>query len=101
MQAFREEVARVNEDGFTQEELDAGRNALIDRNRTLRASDGNLASQLLNNLELERTMQFRKELEAKLQSLTLDELNSTFNKHITSDVLNVVRAGDFRKVANE
>ena len=98
--AFIEEIDRVIADGFTQEELDAGRQAIIDRNRTSRASDGNLAAQLRSNLDRGRTMQFSKGIEAKLQSLSLAELNQTFNKYINADSLSFVRAGDFAKVAS-
>lgn len=99
LNAFIEEIDRVRTDGFSQEELDAGRQAIIDRNRTARASDGNLAGQLRSNLDRGRTMQFSKGIEAKLQSLTLTELNETFRKYIDTASLSFVRAGDFAKVA--
>lgn len=101
LNAFVEEIDRVRADGFTQEELDAGRQAIIDRNRTARAADGNLASQLRGNLDRGRTMQFSKGVDAKLQSLSLSELNETFRKYIDTDSVSFVRAGDFANVASD
>ena len=97
--AMREEIAKVQESGFTQEEMDAGRTAIVDRNKTLRASDGNLSAQLLSNAELGRNMQFSKGIEESMLALTLDELNETFKKHVSFDALSIVRGGDFAGAA--
>lgn len=101
LNAFIEEIDRVREDGFTQEELDAGRQALIDSNRTSRAGDGYLAGLLQRNLDRDRTMQFSKDVEAKLQAMSLTELNEAFNRHISTDNLSFVRAGDFANVVSD
>lgn len=97
LSAFAEEVNLARDKGFTQEELDSGRQALIDRNKTQRASDGTLASILTGNLATERTMQFDAQIEQAMLDLTLNEMNETFRKYISMESMSIVRAGDFSK----
>jgi zinc protease len=44
-------------------------------------------------------MKWDADLEAKLQVLTLDDVNAAFRKHIDAATLSIVKAGDFKAAA--
>jgi zinc protease len=95
--AFREELARALKDGFTAEEVAADRKAWMEQNVVGRSQDGALAATLLNRDRFGRTMKFDENLEARISSLTVEEVNAAFRKHIDPAALSYVKAGDFRK----
>lgn len=95
--AFSEELQKIRDSGFTEEEVEDAKQAIIESNKTSLASDGTVASMLLSNLELNRTMQFRKGVEDAMLALTVDEVNDTFNNYIDMEAMSVFRAGDFAK----
>jgi len=95
--AFREELARALKDGFTAEEVAAERKAWLDENVVGRSQDGSLASLLLARERFGRTMKFDEALEAKISSLTVEQVNEAFRKHVDPAALSYVKAGDFKK----
>jgi zinc protease len=95
--AFREELARALKDGFTAEEVAAERKAWLQELVVVRTQDGSLAGTLLNRARFDRTMKFDEGMEAKVATLTADQVNEAFRKHVDPAALNVVRAGDFKK----
>ena len=87
--------------GFTQEELDAAKGGIIQNNQVNRSKDGFLKSTLNNNLVYDRKMMWYAGFEDQIQSLSVEDLNAAFKKHIDIDKLNIVKAGDFDKVVSE
>lgn len=85
-------------DGFTQEELDSARNGWLQSRNVTRSQDNRLTGQLSNNLRLDRSMQWTKELEEKISTLTLDEVNKAMKKHVDHSKMVYVKAGDFAKL---
>jgi zinc protease len=96
--AFKEEVNKAIEEGFTAEELDAARGGWIQGQSVSRSQDRELVGQLANNLRTDRTMEWSQELEDKIMSLSVEDVNKAIAKHIDVEKMIYVRAGDFEKV---
>ncbi|MFY9728481.1 MAG: insulinase family protein, partial [Bryobacteraceae bacterium] len=94
---FREELARALKDGFTEKEVTAEKKAWKDELTLQRSEDGSLASLLLNRERFGRSIKFDEALEAKIDTLTVAEVNSAFRKHVVPADFSYVRAGDFKK----
>ena len=99
--AFKEEIEKVRQHGFTQEELDAARTGWLQAQEVNRSQDSRLTGMLNSNLRLDRDFQFAKELESKIQNISLTEINNAMIKHIDAEKMVYVRAGDFEKVKKE
>lgn len=97
--AIREEIARTVKDGFSLEEINAGKSGLLQTYQVSRAHDGNLADELARNLFLARTFSAGSEVEKKIAALTPAEVLAALRRHISPEKLTVVKAGDFAKVA--
>jgi zinc protease len=97
--AFKEELARLLRDGFTQEELEAARTGWL-QGRTLgRSQDGQLAGRLATDLYLERTFKRDTDLENKVQALTAAQVNAALRKYVSVDKVTIFKAGDFARSA--
>lgn len=95
--AFREELQKALKDGFTQEELDFARKTWLQGEQTQRQDDRAIAGWLNTSLYLGRPILFEAELEAKIQALTLAEVNAALRQHLDPARLVIVKAGDFTK----
>jgi zinc protease len=62
-----------------------------------RAEDRNMTSTLGSNAYLGRDMQWSKELEDKIMSLTTEQINTAVAKYIDVDKMILLRAGDFAR----
>jgi len=101
VEAYKEEVAKVVNDGFTQAEVT---DAIAGELKSLRVSwsnDGTIASLLADNKQLNRDLSWYTEYVEKMNALTLDDVNTAFNKYIATKELNVFTAGDFAKSAEK
>jgi zinc protease len=94
---FKEELARALKDGFTAEEVAAEKKAWMEQLVVVRTQDGSLASTLLNRERFDRTMKFDEAMEAKVGTLTLEQVNEALRKHVDPAAISYVRAGDFKK----
>ncbi len=95
--AFREEIDKVRNEGFTAEELDAAKSGWTQSQAMNRAQDRSMASRLSNNIFLKRTMEWSKELEDKMLALTPELINKAMAKYIDVDKMIILRAGDFKR----
>jgi len=95
--AVDEEVARILRDGVTAEELKRAKDGYLKQLEVSRTNDNMLASSLAENLFIGRTMQFNADLETKIKSLTVEEVNAALRKYIHPEQLSVVTAGDFKE----
>jgi zinc protease len=96
-QAFREEVTRVMESGFTPAELADAKTGLAQARRLALAQDSELASQLTAQLELDRTMDYVAGVDRAIEAVTLEQANAVFRKYLDPSKLVKVYAGDFAK----
>ncbi|MDE2849076.1 MAG: pitrilysin family protein [Acidobacteriota bacterium] len=93
--AFRDEVRKALEDGFTEEEFEAARRGFLDRQQNGRSQDRAVASMLNSNLFTGRTMAFTAAQEQAIAELSLDEVNAALGKVISLDDISIFRGGDF------
>jgi zinc protease len=95
--AFKEEIARALKDGFTQQEVDADRDGWLQQRQLSRAEDRTLA-QMLTFRDLDgRTMVWDKGLEARVRSLTPEDIRAALARHLDTARMSIVKAGDFKK----
>jgi zinc protease len=95
--AIREEIARAVRDGFTTQEVDAGKRSLLDARRMARAQDGTLVGRLGSYLFAKRTFAWDVDLETKVAALTADQVNAALRRYVDPARLSVIAAGDFKK----
>jgi zinc protease len=92
--AVREELERSLRDGFTDKEVQDARNGLLQERVLARSEDATLAANWVNNLDLDRTFQYSKAVEARLRSLTTAEVNAAWRRHIDPAKFTVSIGGD-------
>ena len=97
--AMREEIARLVAHGVGADELRDAVAGLLTQRQQGRASDGAVAGLLARNLFMDRTMQFSADIDARLQALTVAEVNAAIRKHLKPAAISVIMAGDFAKTA--
>lgn len=95
--AFKEEIARALDKGFTDQEIKDAKNAWLQGQASSRAQDRELAGRLASNLYLGRTMAWQADLERKVQALTNDQILAAFRRHFDPSKISVFVAGDFAK----
>ncbi|PYR23372.1 MAG: insulinase family protein, partial [Acidobacteria bacterium] len=95
--AFRDELARMLKDGFTDEELKTARSGWLQQQKLNRAGDQQLASQLSGYLFTNRTLEWDDRLESRVGELTAERVTAAMRKHIDPAKVSIIRAGDFKK----
>ena len=95
--SFKDELARTLKAGFTAEEVAAAKKAWLDEQAVARSQDQTLAATLVRRDFYDRTMKFDEAVEAKVATLTPEQVSDAFRRHIDPSTLNYVRAGDFKK----
>lgn len=99
--AFRDEVRKALEDGFTEEEFETARRGYLDSQQNGRSQDRAVAGMLNGNLFFGRTMAFTAAREQAIAELTLDEVNAALGKVISLDRISIFRGGDFANKLNQ
>jgi zinc protease len=94
--SFRDELARTLSGGFTAEEVAAAKKALRDQRVVGRTQDAALLNLIVAREEVGRTLAWDEQLDAKLEALTVEQVNAAFRRHVSLDRLSVVKAGDFK-----
>ena len=95
--AIREELERAVRDGFSVEEIQTGKNSVLEARRLARSQDRALAGRLGHYLFVKRTFAWDVEFEARIAALTPSEVNAALRRHIDPARLSVVVAGDLKK----
>lgn len=95
--AFREEIAKVLKDGFTEDEIKAAKSGYLQSRQVSRAQDPELSSRINTYLFVNRTFAWDIDLEKKIAALTGDQINAALRKYIDPAKLSIVKAGDFAK----
>ena len=95
-QGFNEEIARFIKDGITEEELTGVVNGWVQEQNVSRAKDNELARTIGDNMYYDRDMDFQKDIEAKVKSLTVADVNKVIKTYFKEfDKWTVVNGGDF------
>jgi zinc protease len=99
--AFKDEIARMLKEGFTEEEVKAAKSGWLQSRQVSRAQDNELARRLNSYLFLNRTLAWDAELEKKVTSLTAEQINTAIRKYIDASKITIVKAGDFAKASTK
>ena len=94
--SFRDELATTLASGFTAAEVAAAKKALRDQRMVGRSQDGQLLNLIAAREEYGRTLAWDEQLDARLEALTVDQVNDAFRRHVSVDQLSIVKAGDFQ-----
>ncbi|MES2858309.1 MAG: pitrilysin family protein [Pseudomonadota bacterium] len=97
--AVREELARLVKDGITEAELKDAVASMLTQRQQGRASDGAVAGMLNSDSFLGRPMLRRAEFDARLQALTVADVNAAIRRFLKPEHLSVFVAGDFANAA--
>jgi len=99
--AVRAELARAVDDGFTAAELAGAKSGVMQKRVQSRSNDGVLASGWSSLLYLGKTYAWSAELEARMNAVTLAQLNAAFRKAVDPARLSVFMAGDQARAKSE
>lgn len=94
-QAFTEELKRFRQDGITAAELASAKQAMLAARATQRADDATLTQAWAARLERDRTFAWDTALEARLQALSVAEVNAAIQRWIDPARVNWSWAGSF------
>ena len=94
--SFVDELKKAYQTGFTAAELAEAKKAYSDARVIGRSTDGALLNLILSHEQLDRPFTWDANLESKIQSLTPDQINAAFRRHIDPANLSIVKAGDFK-----
>ena len=94
--SFLDELKKVYDKGFTAEEVEGAKKAILASRMVGRSTDGALLNLMVSHEQLNRPLKWDADLEAKIQALTVDQVNAAFRKHIDPNGVSIVKAGDFK-----
>jgi zinc protease len=97
--AFKEEMQKALDSGFTQKELDDDRTGWLQGQQVNRAEDNSLVRMLTTRDFDSRTMAWDEELEKKISALTPDDIGKAVKRTIDLSQVSIIKAGDFKSVA--
>jgi zinc protease len=97
--AFKEEMQKALDSGFTQKELDDDRTGWLQGQQVNRSEDNSLVRMLTTRDYDSRTMAWDEELEKKISALTPDDIGKAVKRTIDLSQVSIVKAGDFKSVA--
>jgi zinc protease len=93
--SFRDELANVLRDGYTDEEVATAKEAWSQARQVGRAQDGALTGALLGGLHNGRTMAWDAELDAKVRALTPADIRAAMQRHLDLAKMTFMKGGDF------
>lgn len=95
--SFMDELKRTVAGGFTVVEVAEAKRAYQDSRNVARSQEAALVGLIASREQLGRTMLYDQQLEAKIQALTVEQINTAFRKHVDLTAVTIVKAGDFKK----
>lgn len=94
--AFKDEVSKALQGGFTADELKTAVTAWLGSRKTLLGLDQYLVFHSASFLEQGKDLSFDTEYEDKVKNLSVDQVNAALRKYISLDKMTLVYAGDFQ-----
>ncbi|HEY6342465.1 MAG TPA: pitrilysin family protein [Bryobacteraceae bacterium] len=95
--AFKEELSKIRSDGFTAEEIETAKKALLQEQELGRSQDAGLARTLATQARYGWTMKRTEDHEKAIAALTPAQVNAAAKKYIDVSALTIYKAGDFKK----
>jgi zinc protease len=99
--AFKEEIAKILESGFTEEEIKTAKKGWLEGRQISRAKERELAGRLAGLEHRGRTLEWEADLEARVQALTAEEILLAMRRHIDLEKMSIITAGDFANAQKE
>lgn len=96
--SFKDEMQKILAEGFTAEEIEAGKKSWLQSRQVSRENDEELVGRIVSHTYERRTLAFDAELEHKVQALTPAQVRAAMAKYLDPAGLTYMRAGDFKKV---
>jgi zinc protease len=84
-------------DGYTADEAETGKQALLEERKIARSEDGTLAEELVMQAYLGRTWTFAAQTDTAIAALTPAQINAVLRKFVRPSDIAYVYAGDFAK----
>ncbi len=97
--AFKEEIRKILDAGFTAEEVAAAKQGWLRQREVSRSQERELASRLARFEELDRTLAWQTELEAKVEALRPEQILEALRRHLDLEKMSIIQAGDFARAA--
>jgi zinc protease len=94
--SFVDELKKTLASGFTADEVAGAKKAYRELRMVGRSQESALARTIASHEQYDRTLKWDADLEARLEALTVDQINAAFRKHIDPAALVIVKAGDFK-----
>jgi zinc protease len=94
--SFMDELKKVYQNGFSASELAEAKKAYLDARVIGRSTDASLLTFIAQHEQLDRPYTWDKNMEDKIKSMTLDQVNGAFRKHLDPNGVSIVKAGDFK-----
>ncbi|HEY7335959.1 MAG TPA: pitrilysin family protein [Bryobacteraceae bacterium] len=95
--AFKDELAKIARDGFTPEEVETAKKALLQDQQLGRSQDASLVRTLATQAHNGWTMKRTEEHETFIAGLTPAQVNAAAKKYIDPSAFSIYKAGDFKK----
>jgi zinc protease len=95
--SFIDELTRTLKEGFTAAELAGAKKALHDERVGGRSNDRGVMSLLIAREQYGRTLAWDEQLDAKLDAVTLAQVNAAFRRLVSPEAFSIVKGGDFKK----
>jgi zinc protease len=93
--SFVDELKRTLREGFTAAELARAKASLRDERAASRSSDVGLLNVIAAREAYGRTLDWDAQLDARLQALTLEQVNAAFRRFVDPAQVSIVKGGDF------
>jgi zinc protease len=94
--SFVDELKKTLQSGFTADEVATAKKAYHELRMVGRSQEAALVRTILAHEQYNRTLKWDADMEAKVDALTVDQINAAFRKHINPAALSIVKAGDFK-----
>ncbi len=93
--SFSDELMKTLRDGFTAAEVASAKKAIRDTRVRGRSSDNEILNLISLREQYARTLAWDQELDARLEALTVDQINAAFRRHVKPGEISIVKGGDF------
>ena len=98
VEAYKEEVQKVLDEGFSDKEVTDAINGALKSLRVTWSSEAYIARMLNGNKQMGRDMKWFSDYQETLPTVTVEQVNAAFAKYIAQQELNIFAAGDWAKL---
>ncbi|MCU0471664.1 MAG: insulinase family protein [Arcicella sp.] len=99
--AFKEEIAKVLKDGYTDKEIEEAKKGIIQNGQVMRAQDVQVMDKLSNYQLFGRTFKYDAEFENRINALTNNDILAAMRKYVVPEKISIVKAGDYAGAAKK